>query len=330
MKVLVIGGGGREHALVWKLRESEGVRTVWCAPGNGGIAKEAECISVDTGDVGAIVGLAETLRPDLTVVGPELPLVNGAVDAFERRGWPIVGPTAEAAQLEGSKIFTKEFLQRHRIPTAAMYGAYDSPGDAYAALCAVEWPVVMKADGLCGGKGVLLAGDPDEATEFIERVMEKKELGDGGNATSISSWGTAARRAGIGGLFFDDFNELGPRPELRPDARGGRRLPPGLPADRGPPQGRPEFGERQRHFQLHRRGRYAEFNLVYDRGTLFGLQSGGRTESVLMSLPPLARWDYDWRPEPGSPEARLHDDFLRPRDWLAIDRPPRALSLCEN
>ncbi len=185
MKVLVIGGGGREHALVWKLGESEGVRKVWCAPGNGGIAGEAECIPVDVGDVQALVALAEKLGPDLTVVGPEMPLVHGVVDAFEQRGWPIVGPTKQAAQLEGSKIFTKEFLQRHRIPTAAMYGAYDSPGDAYGALCAVEWPVVVKADGLCAGKGVVLAGDPDEATEFIERVMERNELGEGGKRVML-------------------------------------------------------------------------------------------------------------------------------------------------
>jgi phosphoribosylamine---glycine ligase len=153
MKILVIGGGGREHALVWKLGQSVRVEKIWCAPGNGGIAGEAECVAVDAGDVEALVRLAEKLGPDLTVVGPELPLVNGLVDAFEERGWPVVGPTKQAAQLEGSKIFTKEFLERHGIPTAAMYGAYDSPGDAYGALCAVDWPVVMKADGLCAGKG---------------------------------------------------------------------------------------------------------------------------------------------------------------------------------
>ena len=185
MKILVIGGGGREHALVWKLSKSEGVHKVWCAPGNGGIANEAECFPLDAGDVEAIVTLAEKLNPDLTVVGPELPLVKGVVDRFEERGWPIVGPSKQAAQLEGSKIFTKEFLQRHRIPTASMYGAFDSPGDAYGALCAVEWPVVLKADGLCAGKGVLLAGDPDEATEFIERVMEKNELGEGGKRVML-------------------------------------------------------------------------------------------------------------------------------------------------
>ena len=180
MKVLVIGGGGREHALVWKLSQSPRVEKIWCAPGNGGITGEAECIAADAGDAAGLVGLAEKIAPDLTVVGPELPLVNGLVDAFEQRKWRIVGPTKQAAQLEGSKIFTKEFLERHNIPTAAMYGVYDSPGAAYSALCAVDWPVVIKADGLCAGKGVFLAPNPDAATDFIERVLEKHELGEGG------------------------------------------------------------------------------------------------------------------------------------------------------
>ena len=180
MKIMVIGGGGREHALVWKLGAGAGVEKLWCVPGNGGIAAEAECLAADAGNVAALVRFAERNTPDLTVVGPELPLVNGIVDAFEQKKWPIVGPTQQAAQLEGSKIFAKEFLNRHNIPTAAMYGAYDSPGDAYGALCAVDWPVVLKADGLCSGKGVFVAKNPDEATGFIERVLEKHELGAGG------------------------------------------------------------------------------------------------------------------------------------------------------
>jgi phosphoribosylamine--glycine ligase len=180
MKILVIGGGGREHALVWRLREGADVEKIWCAPGNGGIAAEAECVAADAGNVDALVKLAEALQPDLTVVGPELPLVNGLVDAFAQRDWRVVGPSKQAAQLEGSKVFSKEFLQRHNIPTAEMYGAYDSPGDAYGALCAVDWPVVIKADGLCAGKGVFVAPNPDAATNFIERVMEKNELGAGG------------------------------------------------------------------------------------------------------------------------------------------------------
>src|SRR5208337_1901309 len=126
MKILVVGGGGREHALVWKLKQSPVVEKVWCAPGNGGIAEDAECIPVDAGDVSALVTLAEKLQPDLTVAGPELPLVNGISDAFALRKWPIVGPSSLAAQLEGSKIFSKEFLVRHSIPTAKMYGAFES------------------------------------------------------------------------------------------------------------------------------------------------------------------------------------------------------------
>jgi len=180
MKILVIGGGGREHALVWRLRESPSAEKIWCAPGNGGIAAEAECIPVDPGDVNALVALAERLHPDLTVVGPELPLVNGVGDAFRARKLPIVAPSQIAAQLEGSKIFSKQFLLRHNIPTAKMYGAFDSAAAAYEALDEVRWPLVIKADGLCAGKGVLVTNDKAEARDFIQRAMEKNELGAGG------------------------------------------------------------------------------------------------------------------------------------------------------
>jgi phosphoribosylamine--glycine ligase len=181
MKILVIGGGGREHALVWKLKQSARVEKIWCAPGNGGIAADAECIAVDASNVAELVALAERIAPDLTVVGPELPLVNGISDAFAQRGWPIVGPSRQAAQLEGSKIFSKEFLLRHNIPTAKMYGAYDSPRDAYAALNGVDWPLVIKADGLCAGKGVVLAPDAESAKQFLASAMERNELGPGGH-----------------------------------------------------------------------------------------------------------------------------------------------------
>ena len=185
MKILVIGGGGREHALVWKLVQGPSVEKIWCAPGNGGIAGEAECVAADAGDLAALVALAEKIKPDLTVVGPEVPLVNGLVDAFSERRWAVVGPNRKAAQLEGSKIFAKEFLQRHNIPTAELYGAHDSAGGAYGALCAVDWPVVIKADGLCAGKGVFVAPNPDAATDFIERAMEKNELGEGGKRVML-------------------------------------------------------------------------------------------------------------------------------------------------
>ena len=180
MNILVIGGGGREHALVWKLKQSPRVEKIWCAPGNGGIAAEAGCEGVDPGDVPALAVLARKLSPDLTLVGPELPLVNGIVDAFTKNNWPIVGPSKQAAQLEGSKIFSKEFLLRHNIPTAASYGAYESIAAAFAVLDKAKWPLVIKADGLCGGKGVFLAPDAEAAKEFIQRSMEQKEFGPRG------------------------------------------------------------------------------------------------------------------------------------------------------
>ena len=181
MKILVIGGGGREHGLVWKLAQSGQVEHIWCAPGNAGIAQEAECIPVDTGDVPAIVELAAKLNPDLTVVGPELPLIHGIADAFAAEAWPIVAPSRKAAQLEGSKIFAKEFLLRHGIPTPKMLGVYESSREALAELDRVSWPLVIKADGLCAGKGVLIAPDRNAAVEFIEGALDHNELGSGGH-----------------------------------------------------------------------------------------------------------------------------------------------------
>lgn len=180
MRVLVIGSGGREHALVWKLKQSPRVEKIWCAPGNGGIEAEAECLPAEPADAPGLVALAERLSPDLTVIGPELPLVNGIGDAFRSRGWPIVAPSKQAAQLEGSKIFAKQFLRRQGIPTARTYGEFDTSQDAIAALSNVDWPVVLKADGLCAGKGVFVAQDAASAEDFIRRAMDKNELGAGG------------------------------------------------------------------------------------------------------------------------------------------------------
>src|SRR5262249_17514452 len=136
---------------------------------------------MDPGDVSALMAFAEKVRPDLTVVGPELPLVNGIADAFRVRNLPVVGPSQLAAQLEGSKVFSKEFLLRHSIPTARMFGSYDSAQQAAEALHNVSYPLVMKADGLCAGKGVLLAANEQEALQFIDSAMNKKELGAAGD-----------------------------------------------------------------------------------------------------------------------------------------------------
>lgn len=185
MKILVIGGGGREHALVWKLRESPRVEKIWCAPGNGGIAEDATCLPVEAGDVAGLVAIAEKLRPDLTVVGPELPLVNGLTDSLRARNLAVVGPSQIAAQLEASKIFSKHFLARHSLPTAEMYGEFTAPNEAYAALSEIHYPVVVKADGLCAGKGVLLAQTEAEARDFVTRAMLIQEFGSGGNQVML-------------------------------------------------------------------------------------------------------------------------------------------------
>ena len=180
MKILVIGGGGREHALVWKLRQSVGAEKIWCAPGNGGIFNDAECLPLNTSLLEEMVNLAERLRPDLTVIGPELPLVLGLADELRSRGFAVVGPGKEAARLEGSKVYAKEFLARHSIPTAKTYGIFENVGAAKAALHGATWPLVIKADGLCAGKGVLVTNSHAEAAEFIERAMFRGEFGDAG------------------------------------------------------------------------------------------------------------------------------------------------------
>src|SRR5580700_7571196 len=179
MKVLVLGSGGREHALVWKLRQSARVSKVYCAPGNAGIAEEAECLPVDLKSLDSMVALGLRVQPELTVVGPELPLTLGVVDEFTRRGWATFGPTKAAAQLEASKSFAKEFLQRHRIPTAA-YAICDSVEEVRAALTHFHAPVVVKADGLAAGKGVVIAASKEEAASAASEMLSGRMVGEAG------------------------------------------------------------------------------------------------------------------------------------------------------
>src|SRR3989442_1122357 len=179
MKVLVIGSGGREHALVWKLRQSPRVSKVYCAPGNGGISDEAECLPVDVKSIDSLVALATQIHPDLTVVGPELPLTLGVVDEFTRRGWKIFGPTKAAARLESSKSFAKEFLNRYHIPTAH-YAICTSLDEVRATLPRFHPPVVVKADGLAAGKGVVLAKSKEEAITVSSEMLSGKMLGEAG------------------------------------------------------------------------------------------------------------------------------------------------------
>jgi len=178
-KVLVIGSGGREHALVWKLRQSPRAGQIYCAPGNGGIGEEAECLPVDVKSLDSMVALANRLQPDLTIIGPELPLSLGVVDEFTRRGWRTFGPTQAAAQLETSKSFAKEFLQRHHIPTAH-YAICNAADEVRDALSHFHTPIVVKADGLAAGKGVVIANTKDEAASVAADMLSGHMLGEAG------------------------------------------------------------------------------------------------------------------------------------------------------
>src|SRR3984957_18200970 len=187
MKVLVLGSGGREHALVWKLRQSPRISHLYCAPGNGGIGDEAESLPADLKRIDSMTTLAERLQPDLTVVGPELPLTLGVVDEFTRRGWPVFGPTSAAARLESSKSFAKEFLQRHHIPTAA-YAICDSIDEVRAALAHFHMPVVVKADGLAAGKGVVIAKSKEEAALVALEMLSGRMVGEAGGRVVLEEF----------------------------------------------------------------------------------------------------------------------------------------------
>ena len=175
MKVLVLGSGGREHALVWKLRQSPRVTRVYSLPGNGGITADAECLGGDLKNLDALLHTANGIQPDLTVVGPELPLSEGVVDEFSRRGWRIFGPTAAAARLESSKAFAKEFMQRHNIPTAK-YAVCSSDTELREALELFGPPIVVKADGLAAGKGVVLCATSEAAAKVAGDMLSGKVL----------------------------------------------------------------------------------------------------------------------------------------------------------
>ena len=177
--VLIVGGGGREHALAWKIAQSPGIAKIFCAPGNAGIADIAECVAINPADISALKNFAISNRVDLTVVGPELPLTLGIVDVFEQEGLRIFGPCQKAARLEGSKIFAKEIMQTHGIPTAD----FKSFADAETAKQYVQHkntPVVIKADGLAAGKGVFPSLTVSESLAAIDRIMNQREFGEAG------------------------------------------------------------------------------------------------------------------------------------------------------
>ena len=187
MKILVIGSGGREHALVWKLKQSPRVSAIFCAPGNAGIARIATCVPVKVTDHEALLRFARDERIGLTVVGPDDVLASGLVDLFEANGLRIFGPTKAAAQLESSKVFAKDFMQRHGIPTARS-GSFSDSNEARQFLRDMPFPAVVKADGLALGKGVIIARDLAEAEAAIHDIMDARKFGDAGSRVVIEAF----------------------------------------------------------------------------------------------------------------------------------------------
>ncbi len=184
MKVLVIGSGGREHVLAWKIKQSPLVKELYCAPGNGGISEIAQCVDISADDIPELVRFAKEKQIDLTVIGPEAPLVDGIVDEFERKKLKVFGPSREAAQLEGSKIFAKEFMYEWNIPTAN-FEKFSIIEEAKEYLRQVTFPVVVKADGLAAGKGVIICQDFIEAEKAIDEIMAQRIFKDAGQQVVI-------------------------------------------------------------------------------------------------------------------------------------------------
>lgn len=187
MKILVIGGGGREHALIWKIAQSPLVKKIYAAPGNAGIEHFAECVNIAADQIENLRQLALDEKIDLTVVGPELPLVRGIVDRFEEAGVKIFGPSAEAAQLEGSKAFAKKIMADAGVPTAA-FQIFDNVNEAKRFIIDREPPFVIKADGLASGKGVLIANSCEEGIQVVNQMIQNRLFGDSGKLVVIEEF----------------------------------------------------------------------------------------------------------------------------------------------
>lgn len=184
MKILVVGGGGREHALVWKISQSPRVKEIFCAPGNAGITRLAKCVDIPGEDVAGLLTFALQEKIDLTVVGPEAPLTLGLVDAFEKAGLRVFGPSARAAAIEGSKVLSKNIMAKYGIPTAS-YAAFDNASQAEEYIRQIGAPCVVKADGLAAGKGVIVAETEQEAVDAVRLIMSQRAFGSAGDRVLI-------------------------------------------------------------------------------------------------------------------------------------------------
>ncbi len=226
MKILVIGSGGREHALAWKLKQSPRATRIFCAPGNAGTGAIAENVPVAASDLAGLLKFALAEKIDLTVVGPDDALAAGVVDLFQQNGLRIFGPTQSAARFESSKIFAKEFMQRHGIPTAAS-GHFSDSTEAHKFCQKMKYPVVIKADGLALGKGVIIAESADVAAKTIYRIMEQRQFGDAGRSIVIEEF-LQGQECSIH-AFVDGKNYL-----LFPGAQDHKQI---FDGDRGPNTG---------------------------------------------------------------------------------------------
>ncbi len=206
MKIMVVGGGGREHAIIKKLKENPDVSEIYALPGNAGISADAVCVPVGAKDIDGIVDFAVKTGIDYAVVAPDDPLVLGAVDRLESVGVPCFGPNAAAAQIEGSKIFAKELMKKYGIPTAR-YRTFDEPDEALRYIDTVPFPTVIKADGLALGKGVIIAADREEAVAAIRSLMEEKIFGQSGCRVVVEEFLTGPE---VSVLAFTDGKTVKP------------------------------------------------------------------------------------------------------------------------
>ena len=187
MKILIIGSGGREHAIAWKISNESNVKEIYCAPGNAGISDVAKCLNINETDTDSLVKFAKENKIDLTIVGPEVPLVNGIVDEFEKENLRIFGPNKKCSQLEGSKAFCKDFMIRHNIPTAK-YKEYTDLEKAISEIDSFGYPVVIKADGLAAGKGVVISENKEDAISTLKDMMEDKKFGNAGDKIVVEEF----------------------------------------------------------------------------------------------------------------------------------------------
>lgn len=204
MKVLIVGSGGREHAIAWKVAQSKKVDKIYCAPGNAGISQIAECVDIGAMEFDKLVSFAKEKEIDLTVIGMDDPLVGGVVDEFEKAGLRVFGPRKNAAILEGSKAFSKDLMKKYNIPTAS-YETFNSPDEAVKYLETSKYPIVLKADGLAFGKGVLICNTKEEAMDGVKTLMLDKQFGSAGNTIVVEEFMTGRE---VSVLSFVDGNTI--------------------------------------------------------------------------------------------------------------------------